>query len=216
MKQYLIWDLPTRLFHWLLVASIVFLWYSAEIDDNLIDWHAKTGYFVLGLVIFRVLWGLVGTFHARFVNFIPSFASLKHYSTNSVKTPGHNPLGALMVIAMLVILLVQAVSGLFISDDIFTQGPYFGVLDKEWENTMNWLHHNNITLLWFAIAFHVAAIVFYRVKKKHNLVKPMLTGKKSAEDVKESDAIPHSKLLLALVIAIATAAFVYWLSLIHI
>ena len=214
--RYLIWDLPTRLFHWLLVLTFSALWITAELGSEYMQYHIYCGYFMLFLVSFRLVWGLIGTTHARFFVFFPSWQRLKSYintfgSSNARETAGHNPLGALMVVMMLLLLLLQAVSGLFITDDVFSSGPYYGVLDSSWEKLFKRLHDICFTLLQICVALHIAAIVFYKIVKKKSLVLPMVTGKKSAEDTKAEDEIKSSKLIRALIIAVVIAVFVYWL-----
>jgi len=176
----------------------------------------QLGFVALALIVFRVLWGLVGPKHARFSQFIPSPATLLSYLRGSnIKTAGHNPLGALMVILMIVLISLQAISGLFINDDVYSSGPYYGSISDNLEKIMRFLHHNTFDFMIGAIALHLAAITFYWRVKKDNLVLPMITGKKTTKQVKASDAIPHSKVLLGAIIAIACAAFVYWLVVIN-
>jgi len=215
-KDYLIWDLPLRLFHWLLVLTFGALWLTAELGSEYMEYHMYCGYFMLFLLGFRVIWGLVGTTHAKFINFFPTLSRIKNYvvpksSKENNKVAGHNPMGAIMVFLMLSLLLAQAVSGLFITDDVFTSGPYNGVLEGDWQKLANRVHDLGFTLLQAFVALHVAAIIFYKVVKKTNLVKPMFTGKKSSEDVTEASSIKHSKLLIALVVAVLVAVFIYWL-----
>lgn len=211
MKQFLIWDLPTRIFHWALVLCLIGLWYTAESDGEYIELHMQLGYVVLGLICFRLIWGVVGTRHARFVSFLPTLTKIKTYVKSSSNYPGHNPLGALMVIALLVLILLQASTGLFIDDDIFSAGPYNGVLSSSLESLMNTIHHNAFDFILAASAIHILAVMFYWKVKRKNLVRPMFTGKKSEQDVKPEDAIGHSKLIVALCVILAVAAFVYWL-----
>ena len=150
-------------------------------------------------MIFRVIWGFIGTKHALFTQFVPTFTKLKRYVSeqkqgNERNYAGHNPMGSLMVLLMLLLVLLQAVTGLFMTDDIFANAPYYGVLPEAVEKVMSIIHHNGFNVLLGAIALHIAAIVYYKKVKQKNLVLPMLTGKKSANDVDEQDAIPHSKL----------------------
>ena len=218
-EKHLIWDLPLRIFHWSFAFTVLASWYTAEQEGELIDIHMQLGYVAIGLLIFRVLWGIVGPKHARFSQFIPSPKALLAYLKNSCKseaTAGHNPLGALMVIVMIVLIFIQALSGLFINDDIFSSGPYYGSVSSDIEKIMKFLHHNTFDLMIGAIALHIGAIAFYWRVKKQNLVIPMITGKKSKEQAKEEDAIPHSKIILACILAIFCVGFVYWLVVINI
>lgn len=216
--KHLIWDLPLRIFHWCFAFTVFACWYTAENKDDYIDIHIQLGFIALGLVIFRVLWGVVGPKHARFSQFIPSPNKVISYLKNSNKhnkTPGHNPLGALMVVLMILLIGIQTISGLFINDDVFSSGPYYGSISSDLEGIMQFLHHNSFDFMIAAIVLHILAILFYWIVKKQNLVVPMLTGKKSATDVKSSDAIPHSKIILAVIIAALCAGFVYWLVVIN-
>lgn len=218
-QKLLIWDLPLRLFHWAFACTILALWYTAEQEGEFIELHMQLGYFALGLVIFRIIWGLVGTKHAKFSSFIPTPKSLYHYlliqSSPAKPIAGHNPLGALMILLMLFLVLIQAISGLFIDDDIFSSGPYYGTISKEAENLMRFLHHNIFDLILASIVLHLSAIAYYWRVKKLNLVSAMITGKKSTDVVDKSAAITSSKLILAIIIAVLTAAFVYWLVVIN-
>jgi len=220
-QKHLIWDLPLRIFHWSFATTILAAWYTAEQEGELIDLHMQLGYIALALLTFRVLWGVIGPKHARFSQFFPSPKKLVSYLTGgknaneSKMSAGHNPLGALMVILMIVLVTMQAVSGLFINDDIFSAGPYYGALGNDVGKVMSFLHHNTFNLMIAAIALHIAAISYYWWVKKQNLVLPMITGKKSADLIDEADVIPHSKIILAIIIAIACSAFVYWLVVIN-
>lgn len=219
-KKYLIWDLPLRIFHWVLVLTILGAWYTSDQDNDLIDYHLIFGYVALGLMLFRILWGFIGTTHAKFKHFIPTPKKLINYVKSQdgqqpTAYPGHNPLGSLMVVFMLVLILLQAISGLFMNDDIFTSGPYYGAITGNLEKFFTFFHRNSFNVILAAIALHILAIAFYKVVKKKALVASMITGKKTSEDVSEKDAIKHSKIIIAIITAIAVAAFVYWLVIIN-
>ena len=214
MKKLLVWDLPVRLFHWLLVAGLVGQWITAELLDDAMDLHFYIGYFLLGLIIFRILWGIAGTRYARFVDFVKGPVKTFQYAQalakrNPPSYTGHNPVGGLMVMATLLVVGLQAISGLFITDDVFANGPYYGQVSQETEKLMGWLHHNLFDLIMAIAAIHIVAILFYQIILQYDLVKPMLTGKKNVE---ESQAISHSKILLAIILVAIVAAFVYWLA----
>lgn len=215
-KHYLVWDLPLRIFHWVFVLTLTGLWYSSDQERDLLEYHLLLGYLALGLVLFRLCWGLFGTRHAQFKHFVPSYADLKRYlskhkSLGFSPSVGHNPLGALMVVALLTLVLLQAISGLFIDDDIFTAGPYFGVLTEQAESIMVWIHHNAFDFILGFSALHIGAVFYYLWVKKHNLIRPMISGKKPSQNIAEQDSILHSKIALAIIIAIAVGIFVYWL-----
>ncbi|MDQ5877326.1 MAG: hypothetical protein QG638_57 [Pseudomonadota bacterium] len=197
-----VWDLPTRLFHWglaiLVVASII----SGKIGGNLIDWHGKFGLAILGLLTFRIIWGLVGSTYARFASFFPTPGRIRAYLRGEWKEPGHNPLGALSVFALLGLLALQVATGLPGNDDIAFRGPLFDLVGKALSDRMTGIHKLSINLLFALIALHVAAIMFYARVRKDNLVKPMITGWK--EHPRGRPATGGS--IVALVIALTLAA----------
>lgn len=173
-----IWDLPLRLFHWLLAIAVAAAYITAKIGGSLIDWHGRIGLFILGLLVFRILWGFVGSTHARFLTFFPTPSKLLAYLKGRWHGIGHNPLGALSVFALLAVLAAQVGTGLFANDDIAFVGPLFNFVDKSVSDRLTGLHNTIFDLLLAFIVLHVVAIVFYRWVKKTNLVVPMLTGKK--------------------------------------
>ncbi len=191
-------------------------WYTSDQDHDLIELHMQLGYFALGLIIFRIIWGVVGTKHARFISFIPKPKQLLAYikSLKQNRAPasmGHNPLGSLMVVLMIIIISLQAISGLFINDDVYSAGPYNASVSKDVEQVMTFLHHHAFDYMIVAIALHLLAIFYYVRIKKESLIVPMITGKKSAKHVNDSDVIKHSRLWLAAFIIIIVTVFVYWL-----
>lgn len=205
-KSLLVWDLPVRLFHWLLVLALAGLWFTGEQGDDWLTWHFYLGYFVLGLIIFRVLWGVFGTRYALFKHFIVSpikaISSLKQQQD----TPGHTPLGGYMALLLMMAVLLQAVSGLFTSDEIFTDGPWRSVVGAEYQDLADWAHHNLFTLIQIAAAIHIAAAFYYLLFKKNNLIMAMINGKKMID---EEQRIASSKLWLALVMLLIAAAIIY-------
>ncbi|QJR82703.1 cytochrome B [Alteromonas pelagimontana] len=211
MEKRLIWDLPTRLFHWLLVITLIVQYVTAEVLDDAMQWHFYAGYFALGLILFRILWGLAGTDYARFSHFVKGPVTVLRYACNlfnrdSPAHTGHNPLGGWMVILMLALIATQAVSGLFLTDDVFLDGPYRSAVSEATQDTMNFLHHNVFNVLLALIALHIAAIIFYAIYKKQRLAPSMIHGKKATED----KAISSSKLLLAALLIALSAATVYY------
>lgn len=175
-----VWDLSTRLFHWILVGCIALLIYSGKTGD-LFKWHQTAGTIVLALLLYRLVWGVLGSTTARFSNFIYSpfrvFAYAKNlFSRQAEPHAGHNPVGGLMVLAMLALLLTQAVTGLFSTDDILVEGPLYSLVDSDMAEWLTDLHRSSSEYLIALIILHILAIVFYRVYKRHSLVKPMITG----------------------------------------
>lgn len=213
-KTHLIWDLPTRLFHWLLVALVIFSWYSIEIEENL-DWHFISGYCVLTLLLFRCVWGLIGTHHARFKNFLfkPS-AVISYALTLRVKKSqvyaGHNPLGGVSVILMLLILLLQSITGLFASDGDFYFGPLSDYVSSRSSDILTEIHHVNSNIIYTLIILHLLAIAFYTFYKKQKLLTAMFSGKKSL-DSDSNQAIENSKSAVALVVVLFCSLAVYLL-----
>lgn len=173
-----IWDLPHRLFHWLLAVSVAASYITAKIGGALIDWHGRLGIFILGLLIFRIIWGFIGSTHSRFSTFFPTFSRLAAYLKGRWQGIGHNPLGALSVIALLGTVAIQVGTGLFANDDIAFEGPLFDFVDKSFSNKLTSWHSTTFYVLLGFVVLHIVAIIFYRWVKKTNLVTPMLTGKK--------------------------------------
>ena len=144
-----IWDLPTRLFHWTLVALIVFSVVTAKIGGNWMDWHTRSGYAILALLVFRVLWGLAGSRYARFASFVAAPRTALSYArerlTRAASAPhaGHSPLGGWAVVAMLAVLGVQGASGLFANDDIVTEGPWAKFVSDATSDRLTTVHRYN-------------------------------------------------------------------------
>jgi cytochrome b len=209
-----VWDLPVRLFHWVLAVCIILGIIFVKIGGNAIEWHAYCGYTALVLVLFRIIWGFVGSWHARFANFIPSpqslFAYLQGQSNGGI---GHNPLGAFSVIALLLAILVQAMTGLFADDDIFFQGPLAKYVSNANVALLTSVHRFNQYILFALITLHLAAIFFYQLYKKERLIEPMITGDKQIEEVNTvSESIDTSKQrLAALVIFLLIGVGLYYL-----
>jgi len=180
-----VWDPFLRLFHWALAICVTAAWILGEFGPDVMTLHFWFGYAVLGLLAFRLLWGLVGPEHARFRNFAYGPVSLVRYLRNMLKRkpsywPGHNPVGGLFVFVILGIVLVQAVSGLFVDpEDYINVGPLAGTVDTETARAALSLHNSVTTLLLAIVVLHVAAIVFYARWKNEDLVRPMLTGRKT-------------------------------------
>jgi len=179
-----IWDLPVRLFHWTLVALLAFMFWSGKTGGNAMEYHMYAGYWVLALVLFRVMWGFAGSNHARFSDFLAGPGRAVAFAKQLVsKSPapvaGHNPLGGWMVLALLVSLLVQTGTGLFANDDIAFQCPLADLVGKERSNRLTHLHALLQYGLIAVIALHAAAIVFYVRVKRETLLRPMLTGWKA-------------------------------------
>jgi cytochrome b len=175
-----VWDLPIRLFHWLIVAAIAISWWSAE--NRLMNVHRYSGYTLLGLLIFRIYWGIVGSPTARFAQFIRGPGSVVRYvrEPSAHAAPGHNPLGAWSVIAMLVLLVAQVTIGLFVTDiDGLESGPLSYLVSFEASRTLAEAHEIIFNVLLALIALHIAAILFYLFARRTNLIGAMVTGRRS-------------------------------------
>lgn len=173
-----VWDWPLRAFHWLLVLSVIGSYATGTLGGEWTDWHGRFGSLVLGLVIFRLIWGFIGGTHARFANFFPTLSRILAYLKGDWHGVGHNPVGALAVFALLATLLILVGTGLFANDDIAFEGPLFSLIDKDLSDRLSGIHIRAVNVLMILVGVHVAAILFYRHVKNHDLIKPMLTGKK--------------------------------------
>jgi cytochrome b len=186
MQTIRVWDLPTRVFHWTLAVAVVGLVATAQLGGGWMDWHMRLGYLVLSLILFRLIWGLVGGYWSRFGVFIPSPKHLLQYLRGSVAPhdqAGHSPVGALSVLAMLLVVLAQIVTGLFSDDEIATSGPLSRYATGQWVGRASHYHTDvGKYLLLVLVIVHIAAIAFYRYKKGHKLLPAMLHGDKEAPD----------------------------------
>ncbi|UTP72252.1 cytochrome b/b6 domain-containing protein [Alteromonas sp. LMIT006] len=175
-----VWDIYTRLFHWLLVTGIAYQYYSAEIADTAIDNHALVGYGLLGLIIWRVLWGLIGPVPARFSTFLSHPRALIKYVKASPKPifATHNPLGACAVVLFLLFISLQAISGLFMTDDILFTGVLHNWLSSAMTESIMWFHNNAFNLLLVLIGVHVFAVMVHVKTTEPYLIKAMFDGNK--------------------------------------
>ena len=186
-----VWDLPIRLFHWLLAIGIVLSFLTVKIGGNAMELHARIGYCILTLIIFRVCWGLIGSHHARFTNFIPSPKGLLNYLSGKTKAGlGHNPLGALSVLGLLCSVGVQAVTGLFANDEIAFEGPFTRYVSNGTVEFLTSIHHQNEKILIALVVVHLCAILYYQKFKGENLIKPMLLGDKEIDPSEEAKYFP--------------------------
>jgi cytochrome b len=186
-----VWDLPIRLFHWLLVACIVGSLICVNIGGNAIQWHAYFGYSILTLLIFRIIWGFLGSTHARFASFLPNRMAITNYlQGKSPRFLGHNPIGALSVFALLLVLSVQALTGLFVDDEIAFQGPLSKYLSESSVSFLSEIHESNQVVIYTLIAIHIAAIWYYKKFKGEDLIRPMISGDKEIDPSEEAKYLP--------------------------
>jgi cytochrome b len=177
--------LPTRLFHWALVALIALQFATAKFGFLSMEWHARFGWATIALIAFRLIWGFAGSQTSRFADFVRGPAAVARYVVAPAKKPqarlGHNPLGGWSVIAMLACVLVQAISGLFATDGIDEDGPFVGVAPAATVRLATKLHHLGETVLLVLIALHIAAVLLHWVFKRDNLIGAMITGRKPGD-----------------------------------
>lgn len=171
-----VWDLPTRVFHWCLPVALIVLFVSADLYA--MEVHALAGEAVLALVLFRLAWGFVGSQTARFRDFVVGPRGIADYlAGHEPKSLGHNPVGALMVLALLAALLVLAVSGLFADDGIFYSGPLAGRIGNAQAVRIGELHAAGAYAVAALAGAHILATLWHLVCRKRNLITPMLTGR---------------------------------------
>ena len=207
----LIWDIPTRLFHWAIVITLCYSWYSME-EGNL-DHHFLSGYTALALILFRIIWGIIGTRYAKFGSFVYKPSELLAYmksffNREGGKYAGHNPLGSLSVFALLLVILVQTGTGLFADDEYYYFGPLNDYVSGSTAGRITEFHAQNAQFIFWLAILHIVAIVFYRVFKKEKLFLAMITGKKPDEH-NRYEAIPGSAVLRAVILAVVVVAVVY-------
>ena len=177
-----VWDLPTRIFHWLLVILCTASVITAQIDE--LEWHERSGLAIFILVLSRVIWGVIGSETSRFSHFVKGPGAIMAYLRGLLdrSTPhaaGHNPVGALVVVLFICLLLTQATTGMFANDEIVFEGPLADLVSRDMsDNLTSWHHYVAQALLWL-VGLHVVANIGYWLVLKHNLILPMLTGKAS-------------------------------------
>jgi cytochrome b len=211
-----VWDLPTRLFHWLLAACVVLLVVTGYVGGDAMPWHARFGYAVLSLLLFRLVWGFVGGHWSRFRSFLYKPASVLAYVGGRAHPDhlvGHNPLGAGSVFAMLLVLAAQVGTGLFADDEIAFTGPLNRFVDNATGLAATWYHKAvGQWLLIGLVVLHLAAIAWYATKKGEVLVRAMVVGDKDLAAAAPSSRDDARSRLLALVVLAVCAGLVAWVA----
>lgn len=216
-----VWDLPVRLFHWSFAICFVVSWISGQAENR--DVHYASGMILLGLVLFRVLWGLVGSPTARFAHFVRWPGAAVAYLRQSVTHDGpsysfgHNPAGGLMVAALVALAGLQSLSGMASTDDVLFDGPLYGRLPNWLARPLEILHEPLANLLLALALLHIVVILVYRIAKGENLVRAMILGRarlpetvaRSAEARGETKGAPLGRALLCAVIAAAVPAAIH-------
>jgi cytochrome b len=210
-----VWDLPTRIFHWLLVACVACLVITGYRGGDAMPWHARFGYAVLALLLFRIVWGFVGGRWSRFASFVYAPRSVLAYLRGQPHPDhlvGHNPLGAGSVFAMLLLLLAQVATGLVGDDEIAFQGPLNRFVSSAAGLSATWYHKNvGQWLLVALVALHVVAVLFYLVGRRQNLVGAMVSGDKELAGATASSRDDARTRLGAAVLLGICAGAVAWL-----
>ena len=206
-----LWDLPTRVVHWALVLLVPFSWWSAE--QGHMDWHRTSGAILLGLIVFRLIWGVVGSSTALFAGFVRGPRAVIAYARGQgAPGLGHNPLGGWSVVAMIVLLVAQVSLGLFAVDtDGLESGPLSHLVSFDTGRTAAELHELNFKLLQGVIALHIATVLFYLIVRRDNLIAPMIGGAKPV-DTAPATAPTMAPLGRALVVATIAAGLAGWVS----
>lgn len=211
-----VWDLPTRVFHWLLVACIVCLVITGYRGGDAMNWHARFGYAVLALLLFRIVWGFVGGRWSRFASFIYAPRSVVAYLRGQAHPDhlvGHTPLGAGSVFAMLLVLLGQVATGLIGDDEISFTGPLNRFVSSAQGLGATWYHKNvGQWLLLGLVVLHIGAVLFYLVKRRQNLIGAMVSGDKEVGDATVSSRDDALTRVTAAVLLAACAGAVAWLA----
>jgi cytochrome b len=207
-----VWDLPTRLFHWAIVVLLGVSWLSESL--GWMELHFLSGYSTIALLLFRLGWGFVGSETSRFARFLRSpLTGLRYLASFRRLGPdteiGHNAAGGWMVLVLLALLAVQAGTGLFANDDGDTEGPLFRYVSKDQSDWLSHIHSINFTLIQIAVCVHIVAVLAYLVLKRHDLLRPMITGRKYLPEGVSPPllvGLPRAAILLAIAIAVVVVA----------
>lgn len=208
-KPHVLWDLPTRCFHWLLVLAVGLAWWTAE--ESHYQWHERIGVAVLALLLFRLAWGFWGSRASRFGSFLRGPGAVLDYLRRGMREPpgtpaGHNPLGGWSVVALLLLLLLQVVSGLFNSDDILFDGPLHHLASGAWQDRFGVVHEVAFNLLLGLVALHLLAVCYHQWLRGEAVIQAMFRGRAGGREGL-APPVPLWRALLLL----ALAAGAVWL-----
>lgn len=211
-----VWDLPLRLFHWALAACVIGLVVTAKVGGNAMEWHFRLGYAVLALLVFRIVWGLVGGRWSRFTSFIYSPGRLVRYLKGAAHADdgvGHSPLGALSVFGLLAVLIAQVATGLLSDDEIAFAGPLTRFVSGAVVGQAT-SYHKEIGqyLVIGLVVLHLLAIAFYVLVRRQRLVAPMVHGDKQLSAPATPSRDDAASRVLALVVLAASGALAWWVS----
>ncbi|HYD05030.1 MAG TPA: cytochrome b/b6 domain-containing protein [Reyranella sp.] len=217
-----VWDLPVRLFHWALVILLATSYFSGRAGDDWMNLHFWSGYAILTLLLFRIVWGFVGSTTARFSDFVkgPS-AAWRHLAelagADRPREVGHNPLGGAMVVVLIFAVLAQVVAGLFSADTDMgmVNGPLSRLVADKWVDAATAFHKYWVNVLLILVGVHVLAAIVYLVWKRQNLIGAMIHGHKPLDDVvhpgRPAPTLYFASGRLAISLLIACGAIVYFI-----
>lgn len=205
-----VWDAPLRLFHWSLALGVTAAIATGWVGGNLIVWHGRLGLLVLGLLAFRLIWGVLGSTYARWSRILAAPLHVGTYLRGGWRQAGHSPLGSLSVLALLGLVAFQTVSGLLANDDIAFQGPLYRLVEADTSAWLTALHRQAKWLLLGMIVLHLLAILFYSLVLRRPLVRAMVNGRYRQEHPEQGDA--KGGAVWAALIAVVFAALVVWLA----
>ncbi len=206
-KQIRVWDLPTRLFHWSLLVAFVAAWLTGDVLE-IYKPHELIGFFIIGLLSFRVVWGFAGSTTARFSQFVRGKTAVTDYLNGRWQGVGHNPLGGWSVLLMLTLLFVMVITGLFANNDADFSAPLTFLISEATSSLLTSIHHLVFKLLLVVVAIHVGSIYFYKIVKAKDLVTPMITGRKEVES--ETEAATQGGSIIAVIVAVIIAMLAVW------
>lgn len=198
-----LWDLPLRAFHWLFATAVTAAIVTGWLGGGLMVWHGRLGLLVLGLLVFRLVWGLCGSTYARWPRILAAAFGIRAYLRGSWQEAGHNPLGSLSVLAMLLLVGFQVGSGLVATDDIAFQGPLNALVGAASADLFSGLHRQAKWLLLALIGLHLTAIGWYGLVRRKPLVRAMIGGRARREHPAQQDARGGSLLAAALAVIVA-------------
>ncbi|MCW1402646.1 cytochrome b/b6 domain-containing protein [Novosphingobium sp. MW5] len=210
MRKTRLWDLPIRLVHWSLVVLIPAMWWTAENGD--LSTHMTLGYVILAIVLFRIIWGFVGSSNARFSQFLKGpGAVMAHLGGKAQKAyAGHNPAGGWSVLALLLLLATQLGLGLFALDEDNVGSLLTSMVSYDTARAMADLHEIGFNVILAFVVLHIGAVIYYSLVKKDRIVPPMITGSRDLPDDVEAPRI--APLWKAVVVLILTSAFAWWIA----
>jgi len=197
-----LWDIPTRAFHWLLVCLLPLSWWSAEMEYY--ELHEWSGYTVIVVVVSRIVWGFIGSRHARFADFLVGPAAVWSYlRRQGAASAGHNPLGGWSVLLLLLLLLLQAGSGLFNSDDVLFSGPLYYAASTGFRDAMGVVHDVAFNALLALVSLHILAVLYHQLRLREKLLQAMLRGSAAGREGREAPVPWRWAVLIVALVALA-------------